>query len=853
MERKIKFIGVAFVISMCILFTNMNVYAVDETVCDKFEKKMSSKCSKQTVKDYYDITMENVSENVYEISMDSPHIKNNASDAFVVTKIIGGHSYTDFSKLRVTKNHPLKLTVTPDENGLVKIKLRLTDPSTTFGASCLGEIDAMSASDRELADQCNYSGKVTVAFDHKYYGATIRRSVQSNKEIVSWAQSSSSKSDAHSDYSTALKKAEHQEYKKVLTCGTSSNKYLYENGKMTDQNVQLSKDKYLYTNVQYYAKKDQSTTPKDTAVSYNFSSGRKSVSGNVCDKICTEVVKVEYGPPVASVAGACFQYQFKITSYVQCETKLDDSLKPNKDNYNVCTPAPVCENSTLGVLTQGGPTEDFESCIKDCDGGKYTRKCSDKCYKQVYGNSTNDSIKTTNASNAANVLQLAYVSDNDKSSECNDSDGCYYWVGNSIYWKYKNSNQMLGRWYRFWGEDNNTVYDPTTRFSGKYYVISSGSGTGIYKEARCGETCYWNTNRSDRCQKEEYLNPNQAKTDYENHVTQYNKAVRNCVAQASCNESTSTYTIDVKYTTKSGEKNTITFPSKTDKDTVKLNGESTFGNSNSTLTGVNVDSGSCYSKDKPNTVWYQSEWTFNSWINNKHPHLRSYTPQDSKTWTKKEKQFCSPFDMATVNNQWWIWDQVSNNCYGTSKEFKGKVDVPDNIVGHVSNFGYFSDDKNNGWNFDIQCFYAARNEEITTECGKGDPDSSDDYSKTTVGVNNYQFRVVDNAALFPGSSLSPNSTGSHTDIGFNWTSKSTVNGIDPTEVIANIQNKGDSIYNEKAEYEFYLTTQDLNKIKAFTAKSDGKNNKYTEYPGTVKVTSDGKFVYSSPLIKDLGE
>ena len=37
------------------------------------------------------------------------------------------------------------------------------------------------------------------------------------------------------------------------------------------------------------------------------------------------------------------------------------------------------------VLHQGGPNEDFEACINECDGGKYTPKCSNTCYEKIYG------------------------------------------------------------------------------------------------------------------------------------------------------------------------------------------------------------------------------------------------------------------------------------------------------------------------------------------------------------------------------------------------------------------------------------------------------------------------------------
>ena len=104
-----------------------------------------------------------------------------------------------------------------------------------------------------------------------------------------------------------------------------------------------------------------------------------------CKKTCREVVTVEYGPPVAQTAGFCFEYKVKVTSRVDCSGELS-TKEPKK--YAVCTPTPECDHGSRHIITnQGGPNEQFDSCVKSCDGGKYTDKCVNKCYKQVYGKS----------------------------------------------------------------------------------------------------------------------------------------------------------------------------------------------------------------------------------------------------------------------------------------------------------------------------------------------------------------------------------------------------------------------------------------------------------------------------------
>ena len=53
---------------------------------------------------------------------------------------------------------------------------------------------------------------------------------------------------------------------------------------------------------------------------------------------------------------------------------------PTEADKPYCLPAPWCYNKYLGWIRQAGPTEEFESCVEKCDGGKYTSECNNKCY-----------------------------------------------------------------------------------------------------------------------------------------------------------------------------------------------------------------------------------------------------------------------------------------------------------------------------------------------------------------------------------------------------------------------------------------------------------------------------------------
>ena len=95
-------------------------------------------------------------------------------------------------------------------------------------------------------------------------------------------------------------------------------------------------------------------------------------------------------------------------------------------------------------------TTDAEDIMATSDGGKYTDKCSKKCYKEIYGNKTIKKQSNVDLSYAA-VEKLAQKSYN--LDECvaksptfdytqlNDGTsagvykGCYWWDAGSINWK----------------------------------------------------------------------------------------------------------------------------------------------------------------------------------------------------------------------------------------------------------------------------------------------------------------------------------------------------------------------------------------------------------------------------------
>ena len=625
--------------------------------------------------------------------------------------------------------------------------------------------------------------------------------------------------------------------------------------------IDLNASDYYQNKNYYYAKSSEEA--KKVTYTYNYSYGDTATTEtkDVCTRTCEEAVMVEYGPPVASKAGLCFEYKVKVTSYVKCDSTINTDAKPKELSY--CTPTAICTHNNQ-TLNQAGPTEEFETCIDKCDGGKYTEKCSKKCYDQVYRKNKTTLNKTTVLKNY-NVVPLAYT------RYCEDSDGCYYWSGDNIKWQHPTEGtNVFGRWYYLtgycdkWGGDC-TKTDETDGRS--YFADSDGIRRGQYASGNvCTDVCSW-----QGCSKGEYLNPTDAANDYAANVRAYNAAVNECKAAASCSTKTAEFTIAIKYDTKDKDGNItvnkIYYPYSTssvtknpteneneytgiNKDKLKAQGGNSLSNE-STVLNYN----GCYeNKDQYN--WYQTEWGFpGTYINNKTGEI-SFEPKPSGGWHKEKSKFCMPLNATSVNSKWWEWTKLGNHCVSEADvlaELNGRTGTSNgyNIEAIAKDFGYF------GWNFNIKCFYATRNEQCNLNENKCC--NNDSSANKTIGVDNYTVRTIDIDNMFPNSDVSgiTNPTVQARKVGFNWTEDASILSIknekyavNPKQLIDDIQTTGNEIYNNDAylDYQFYLTPSALNKIRQYNKKYD-----YGVWNGTVDlITDSGINVYSSNLFRNTG-
>ncbi len=618
----------------------------------------------------------------------------------------------------------------------------------------------------------------------------------------------------------------------------------------------------------------------------------------VCERVCEEAVDVEYGPPVASKAGLCFEYRVKVTSRVKCKTELNEEGTPKLEDVVACSPAPYCiHKGRKGVSNGAGPNEDFENCIKNCDGGKYTPSCSAKCYNEVY---TSQSSKLA-VNYDASVTKLATQESADrnkfvftgKQQDIWNFANAYYYVNNGSI-GYANGFAL---WYYFRPKQKARIessFGPGQGSRMGYFNfegIKRASNGGNYictadcSYANCGSGYY-----------------NDEDVDYviERNQEIYDDAITRCRAQTTCQTKQTEFQMSTDYSVNGvTNKYTIKYPS-SGSSSVSSVESGTKEQQSPTLSAchgsgsteacasdsVLYDYDGCYrgpnnerdtKKYKEygeNDVVYQSEITYpGTWIKNKTQEI-SYTTQGNG-WTKQNEKFCLQLNVDDTNEQWWLWhmnkkansnqyyyestdenkcsiiDEKAKNTtfdqYGSSSSLDYNIHAKVGVVdgtGARKGFGHMN------WLFQVDCFYA----------------TNDDASMTTVSENkcsrtlNYRSRTVELNNLFPndnGDALT-DSTKTGRAVGFNWSPAATISAdkagtsyaVDPSKLLATIQDRGNEIFDDDDEYldySFHLTQDILTKLREYN-----KNYKFTTYNGEFYQKS-GVLVYKSNLFYHLDD
>ena len=599
-----------------------------------------------------------------------------------------------------------------------------------------------------------------------------------------------------------------------------------------------------------------------------------------CNIKCEETVIVEYGPPIASEAGLCFEYRVKVTSRVSCGRTSSELKKPRTPSY--CTPSPLCVHSSGTTYKQGGPNESFDFCVSKCDGGKYTDKCVTKCYNSVYKKNSKNA-KTAGEFALYDTVKLA--NNNSKVMKAPK----YEYSGDSIIWNTGQGSDDNRYGIKdsgctsnpFRNEKTDSVWHKTNSWGS---TACSGyvkyTGTGIPKTAGCTDVCTWRGCTG----KDKYLNEKQAIDDYNDNKQVYEEVKKKCEAAASCSSSTTEFQISVDYTkVGSNEKTTLYFPystpnSEKHRDKILSKGEDNKSKTGDTYTKNNttiLNYAGCYDSESAKD-WYQTEWSFpGTWLNNK-THEISYVPKNDSGWRVKPKKFCIPQNAKDVNQNWWLYYYATKKSEGskfsvddtsyvantdeckdqkTSNGQTGTCNYGDfseedlksptyNIHANTQQFGYF------GWNIFMDCFYALYSQfNCTNNINKSATTYSNGIScKKTNIETDYRVRPVDLKNLFPGNDgkeVAYDKTGRTP--GYNWSkyANQTLKDINykstPEKYTKWVQQTGYNVYaDEYLDYYIKLSKADIAKIKK-------SNVDYTKSNGETEV--DSVINYKSNLIR----
>ena len=125
----------------------------------------------------------------------------------------------------------------------------------------------------------------------------------------------------------------------------------------------------------------------------------KEEHGSYWDLVCKERYYTEGEKPKLVRAGNGFKYSATFHAEKVCTLTQNPVQKVTTtvSTKNIAVMKPQCVYSCYTVCSydekagrventtgKAGPNDDFDNCVKTCDGGKYTQKCINACYDKTY-------------------------------------------------------------------------------------------------------------------------------------------------------------------------------------------------------------------------------------------------------------------------------------------------------------------------------------------------------------------------------------------------------------------------------------------------------------------------------------
>ena len=895
-------IGITSILVLIVLSINSNVSATNFPVScsginyETFEARVKAACSerKKSIINYYDVDLDEVSSG-YKVSVSSG-AKAAKDDKFKIYEI-NGKKDNDAVGKEFENGKSVTFSATPD-GGQVSVTLQLIASKGKY-KQCIGR------NNEYTPDDCSKKMITDSKIKDSYLRLTVR--IKTEGQVVTGV--AKARNDLVEKY---LKQAENAvdngghpeefERPKKNPDRPEDDGYTQKTiSKVGNKKVVNVKD--LSCNVQ--TKETPKIKDSQGRWVYNYSNqkqfyvrekkaAKKFKKKVVCQPTCQERIKIEYGPPVSSVSGLCVQYQVKVTSFVRCDAGFKDLTPPQPEDYDWCLPHPQNRDRSGDLEYQAGPTEEYDKCIKKCDKGKYTAKCSRNCYKKVYGNNSNTKLDN----------KLEY---NSNSKARKMSNSCTYTGKNGYYKKENNTivwnGKGLGSWYYEYYKkpDGSWGYSPdqSGNLGSWDYKPKDGFCWGYKGSTACSDRMKW-----VGCSGATYLNKegkNSAQEAYEKDLASWGDVINNCKQSVECRNRKTEYKISINYKDKNNEKwynfpslsngrdaDILTSGSNTTRPTantgaVKTDMRSTiltpneekikyinsYYKNNNEKQIVEYNSFSCYNKRHPQDgKWYQTEWSFpGRWKKNKIKTTQYEMPNSNEItgWRYESSEFCTYDSASTVNDKWWQYYNLGDSCT-RYKNIKDSDIESWNIQASTKNFGEYN------WNIQIKCFYALRENEckkdddgcckVETSNGGGSNGSGGSSKSTSIAPTNASsFEVINlndptnkNVDYRINSSIKMRQR----KTGYNWTSKANnkLNAtryknrnyvVNPEELVKDIASEGDNIYNDDSkylQYKFELTAEKIYNIKKILESQSGK---YDLFNGKYEI-KNGILVYTSKIV-----
>lgn len=589
---------------------------------------------------------------------------------------------------------------------------------------------------------------------------------------------------------------------------------------------------------------------------------------------CTESISIEYDDPKAVKAGMGFSYNATV--------KVNRTCTPIKikepEQLPHCTYGVECYGPDHNGEAAAGPNEDFDTCINNCDGGKYSQNCINSCYNSVYENNsylsanyTKNNVNFLTASNKKyQVRRIASSTDyggklkptGDTISNNQTKDYDCYGVGDKKdgHWRCV----MNGVDFAFEDScnDNTTCYGVYTNSP---CLEESGNGEGY--ESKVKKSI------------EEYKAVMAAISKF-NSETINNEKYEMVIEEEYNKQSNGSYLKDTtifdnkgsNYTIKSVD--TTSKPIKSNPSTTKVTSDLS-GLSEETKGLVEVDMSSI-TLERTITVSVGDSFidniTGNVLYNDKNQSYLGNNPQyklgDNKYFTK--------LNTRVVNNYvYWPYYDKTNTSDSTDIYTK-------NIHVRFYNIGTWNQWGTEGTGINVDCLYGTVGSGIvcTDPCCEPPcptPCPPDECPATTPPTTRtptpsipigpgfrYIFRPITLTDMFPNNR----------NARFNWTGTITSDGkatnaaltkdkagysyaVDPEKLINSIQSKGYSIYTDSSEvdYEFTLTKENIRNIRKYNKSvkdynNDGSKN-YLDYNMSCYTNAKQQVVCTSKFLDNV--